>query len=301
MKPADITNQRVLLSPLNWGMGHVSRCISLIDQLIAQGNTIFLAVDESQRFVLEQYFTHVTFIDHLGYPFEFGGKGYFGWDLTKRFSKLNQRMREERAEVESYVSTHKIDVVLSDHRYGFFSLQVPSIFITHQYNLPSRWYEWSVASLHRRLMGLFSGVWVMDFEDARLAGKLSAGAKDKRATYIGPYSRFSRYEPLEKSIEEVLILSGPDVYAKQLLERFSNNDSMLIIGNRNVVTNTQSSIAAGDWLAQDRAILAAKKVISYAGYSTIMDLNVLQAESSLIPTRGQREQIYLAKRHGTSK
>ena len=297
MKPEDIKYKRILLSPLNWGMGHVSRCISLLDQLISQGNTVFLAVNNEQCAIFSHYFDRVTFIDHDGYPFDFGGKGYFGWDLTKRFSKLNQRMREERAQVEEYVTSHEIDVVLSDHRYGFFSLQVTSIFITHQYNLPTRWFEWSVSSLHRRLLGLFSNVWIMDFKDARLAGKLSAGARDKRVEYIGPYSRFSRYEPVEKTIEEVLILSGPDVYAKQLLESYSNNDSLLIIGKAEVVKNTQSSINAGDWLEQDQAILRAKKIISYAGYSTIMDLNILEAKGLLIPTKGQREQEYLIKLH----
>ena len=299
MKPSDITNSTILFSPLNWGMGHVSRSISLLDELIENGNRIIVACDEDQRKIYKCYFDNVRYANHEGYPFEFGGKGNFAWDLSKRMSSLNQRMRQERGEVEKMVDKYKVDVVLSDHRYGFFSMKVPSIFITHQVNLPTRWYEWSVASVHRSLMGLFSTIWVMDESSNRLAGKLSKSSRDKRIEFIGPYTRFSRYEiPKERNGKTVLILSGPDIYAKQLLDAFENQAD-LIIGRESVIKSTEKFVTPKDWLEQDQIILNASKIISRSGYSTIMDLDYLGAESVLIPTIGQREQVYLAKFHAT--
>lgn len=299
MKPSDITNSTILFSPLNWGMGHVSRSISLLDELIENGNRIIVACDDDQRKIYKCYFDNLRFVNHEGYPFEFGGKGNFAWDLSKRMSSLNQRMRQERGEVEKMVYKYKVDVVLSDHRYGFFSMKVPSIFITHQVNLPTRWYEWSVASVHRSLMGLFSTIWVMDDTNNRLAGKLSKSSRDKRIEFIGHYTRFSRYNiPEEKNGNTVLILSGPDIYAKQLLDAYEDQAD-LIIGRESVIKSTEKFITPKDWLEQDQIILNASKIISRSGYSTIMDLDYLGTESALIPTVGQREQVYLAKLHAT--
>jgi hypothetical protein len=52
MLPSEIQNKRVLISPLNWGMGHVSRCIGLVNQLISQENSIYIACDEEQQQIL---------------------------------------------------------------------------------------------------------------------------------------------------------------------------------------------------------------------------------------------------------
>ena len=45
------------------------------------------------------------------------------------------------------------------------------------------------------------------------------------------------------------------------------------------------------------AILKSKLVVCRAGYSSIMDLDVLKKDAILIPTPGQTEQEYLTKHH----
>ena len=79
MVPSEIKEKRILISVLNWGMGHVSRSIGLIHQLIQQGNIIHVACSENQKKVYQEYFDSVIFIDHNDYPFEFGGKGSLGF------------------------------------------------------------------------------------------------------------------------------------------------------------------------------------------------------------------------------
>ncbi|MFK7787571.1 MAG: hypothetical protein AB8B56_20785, partial [Crocinitomicaceae bacterium] len=219
IRPEELHNRRVLISPLNWGMGHVSRCIGIIHQLLEQENEVFIACDDNQRQVFSEYFKEVIFISHAGYPFHFGGKGNFGWDLLMRSNSLRKRLKLEQKEVEKYVSDYKIDYVLSDHRYGFISAVVPSIFITYQVNLPVRWYEKGVGALHRKLMKRFSFVWVLDDEKSSLAGRLSVKCPEN-GCYIGHYSRFALYEDdVPKTTEYVLVASGPELYAKQLIER----------------------------------------------------------------------------------
>ncbi len=299
MLPSQIENKRILLSPLNWGMGHVSRSIGLIHFLLMERNDIVVACDAAQREVYECYFDNLTYIDHQGYPFYFGGKGQFGWDLLKKSSKLRSRLKREQEEVETYVKEHDIDIVISDHRYGFRSKSCPSIFITHQYNLPVKWYQRLVNRFHYKLMRAFDHIWIMDYYDSRLAGSLSRCQKDSRIHFIGPYSRFRIYDKQTKDLEEVLIASGPKIYAQQLVDQFTGVEGIHIICDDEVSVPAGSIRVEGNWRDKDRVILRAKRIISRSGYSTIMDVECLGAECQLFATPGQSEQIYLAKKHGT--
>ena len=128
-------------------------------------------------------------------------------------------MKEEKRQVSRYVDEHSIDVVIADHRYGFKSRKVKSIFITHQFNLPLKWYEVLIAGRHRNLMFKFHEIWIMDTSEYKFAGKLSVSGDEKQVT-----SRFSRYTiPTEKSLENVLIISGPTIYGQQLMDNKRND------------------------------------------------------------------------------
>ena len=301
MLPSEIQNKRILISPLNWGMGHVSRCIGLVNQLISQENSIYIACDEEQQQIFECYFYNLTFIRHTGYPFRFSGKGNFTWDLFVRYFALTTRMKKERDEVSSYVLEHSIDIVLSDHRYGFRCKLIPSVFITHQFNLPTRWYEFMAFWWHRRLIQSFRTIWVMDTDRFQYAGDLSRGKSSDNVKYIGPYSRFMLYDvPKEKIGGTVLIVSGPSIYAQQLLDSFLNKneqEDVIIVADKRLNIPKELLLEDRDWRIQDQAILRAQKVISRSGYSTIMDLHFLKCDAELYATKGQREQEYLLLLH----
>lgn len=304
MEPQDISNKRILISPLNWGMGHVSRCIGLISEL-QKRNTIFLACDEEQKRIFKCYFEEIHFITHAGYPFKFGKKGSFSFDLLRAARKLSKRRKQEPNEVGFIVNEFNIDIVIADHRYGFRSKAVYSVFLTHQVNLPVLWYEFFIQLLHKKLIRKFDEVWIMDFPDNRLAGKLSRNDSGFNARYIGPYSRFQLYEiPKEKLLDCVLIASGPTAYAQQLIDR-----ELLQFKDKNIAVIADSKIhvpidinkVTDDWKQQDALILGANELISRSGYSTIMDLYYLQISAYLVPTPGQREQVYLGELHNNGR
>lgn len=300
IKPVDIHGKRILISPLNWGMGHVSRCIGIIHQLRKQENEVYIACDRDQQKVFLEYFDDVIFVSHKGYPFHFGGKGNFGWDLLSRSNVLRRRLKLERKEVKQYVDSYKIDYVLSDHRYGFVSDQVPSIFITHQVNLPVKWYEKGVDALHAKLMKRFTFIWVLDDEESTLAGSLSENCPGD-GCYIGSYSRFSIYsDQVEKEYDNVLVASGPQVYAEELIQHFLERkdefkDLRIVHSTSLELPNGVDSVS-GSWKEKDLFIRKAKRIISRSGYSTLMDCEYLKTEGLFIPTKGQAEQEYLAER-----
>lgn len=307
MKPKEINRKRILLSPLNWGMGHVARCIGLIHQLKEQGNTLFIACSTEQKAVFEQYFDDLTYINHAGYPFHFGGKGRFGLDLANKSSSLFRRLKQEREQTEVMVEENTIDLVLSDHRYGFRSTKVTSILITHQVNLPVRLHEALINELHKKYLSRFDRIWVMDYADCRLSGKLST-SKRTNLDFIGPYSRFSLYTNRpEKKYDNVLIASGPKVYAQQLIDEVINSKNVSLLDGLVIIHGEEMRIPDGveavsvDWRKQDEIILKAKHLISRAGYSTIMDCEELSVTATFIATPGQREQEYLQERHQKDK
>ena len=196
MQPNEIHKKRILLSPLNWGMGHVARCIPLINLFIENGNTVFVAGNKEQLNVFKSYFPDVNYIEHDGYPFVFGKRGDFSLDLFKQFRHLRKRLTTELLEVDRLVDTNEIDIVISDHRYGFRSAKVQSILLTHQLNLPVHWYETWVQKIHNKHLRKFNEIWVPDSSDSSFAGNLSKNKEHFNATYIGILSRFSVYEKI---------------------------------------------------------------------------------------------------------
>ena len=299
MKLSQAVNKRILFSPLNWGMGHVSRSISLLNELNERGNTLFIACSEMQKAIYKEYLTDVTYLHHEGYPFEFKGKGQFGLDLLIGFPDLQMRLDNEKNEVADYCDEFKIDLILSDHRYGFRNDKVRSVFISHQTSLPTKWYHLGVNAIHQKLMDRFDAIWIMDSGDHKLSGKLSYYDGDKEVDFIGPYSRFSMYsEDPVKDITQVLIASGPDVYAQKFInERGIQGDIEIVICAPTLDVPPQLKRFSGSWREQDEIIRRSKKIISRSGYSTIMDLEFLEVPFELIPTPGQEEQKYLAEFH----
>ncbi|OFZ56304.1 MAG: hypothetical protein A3D92_24005 [Bacteroidetes bacterium RIFCSPHIGHO2_02_FULL_44_7] len=299
MKPADLQKTRILLSPLNWGSGHVARCIPLVHQLIQQENRVLVACSNEQRVIFQAYFNQLDFIEHAPYPFHFGGRGHFGWDLLRRGGALRKRLREEEMEVSRYVKEYNIDCVISDHRYGFISDRVPSVFVTHQLNLPAPWFAFWVQKWHHRLIRRFQHIWVMDDADSRLAGALSENRHEFPVSYIGPFSRFQLYpRTSEEKTSTVFIASGPEIYARQFIamqhEYFKEGDTW--IAPKNLIPGDKEG-EMHSWREQDQIILQAKKVVARCGYSTLMDLDYLHTEAELSATPGQREQAYLLKFH----
>ena len=214
-------------------------------------------------------------------------------------------------------------MIISDNRFGLFSRQIRSVYITHQLYpiLPKRlrFFQPLARIFHACIYKMYDEVWVPDYEDTKdnLSGDLSHGGHfDKRAKYIGPLSRFSLCANEKKQMgcrinnySIVAILSGLEpqrtIFEQQILHRFSiSTDSLLLV--RGKVSEPQTTIQKNNItivpnLNDSEMVIAmtnAQKIIARSGYSTIMDLEALGllSKAELHPTPGQSEQEYLAQR-----
>jgi hypothetical protein len=303
MLPSDIQNKRILLSPLNWGMGHVARCIPLIDALLKNNNTLIVAANLEQQEIFKQYFPQLEYIEHSGYPFKFRRRGNFSLDLALQFRSLKKRLELEKEEVKLYIEKFGVDIIISVHRYGFCSDGIFSVLVTHQLNLPVRWYEGWVQKLHERFLANFDEIWVPDSPQSDLSGDLSQNKSGFKVEYIGALSRFSLYKiPEVKKSQAVVIISGPEIYGKNYLKEqaetsgINASETIFIVpkGLAEIAKNSACQfVVSDDWLACDQLILHSSKVTARSGYTTLMDLFVLKVPFSITPTPFQREQHYL--------
>ncbi len=308
--------QRILISPLNWGMGHVTRTIPIIRKLLAQNNRIFIACNAEQKAIYEQESLGVVFIRLEGYPFKFSGSGNWEKELLNNLPSLLRFIRFENKQVEEFVSNYSISCVIADQRYGFFSKKVKSYIISHQLQLPVQRFKKIVQLWNFLLLKRFDEVWVPDDMALNLAGDLSRNKKLK-SRCIGMQSRF-----LAKNKEGgnsgfdykyMGIVSGPMPYAldfsKQLLSKLSRLSVLSIVVIPQTVANELNLkdykylkvLVQPSTPVFERFLSCSEVVISRAGYSTLMDLTALNKKAILIPTPGQYEQIYLAAHHQKHK
>lgn len=299
MLPSDLRNKKILYACLDWGKGHVARSIGVIRQLLAQSNEVVIAGNEEQCAIFRCYFPDATYLHIEGYDFRFSGTGSFAKDLWRMRKSFLQKIRSEAAWIDAQLEGQNIDLIISDHRYGFRSQKVTSIFLTHQLNLALKRWQWPVQRFHHRLLRDFNLIWVLDQPDSRLAGKLSANTSRFNAKYIGFYSRFVPRSSEKRG--EVVICNGPAPYDEYLFLQHMRdlNKEKTIIGPARLVQQypEASFVVADDWKRCDELISKAKKIYAYCGYTTLMDLQILDCEAQLRPTKGQTEQEYLYHLH----
>jgi len=62
--------KRILVAPLNWGLGHATRCIPIINELIRQNFEPVIASDGAALNLLQKEFPHLEYhiLPRIQYP-----------------------------------------------------------------------------------------------------------------------------------------------------------------------------------------------------------------------------------------
>lgn len=301
--------KRVLVAPLNWGLGHATRCIPIVKSLLNRNCQVVIASDGASLDLLRTEFPELKSYALTGYNPSYNGNGSLVWAMAKQLPQFIRAMKRELNETRRIVDEEGIDVILSDNRYGVRSAVLPSVLITHQLNLMMpgnlQWLSGSVNAYHRRLIRKFNYCWIPDDEQAQLAGELAKPGNQLNTRYIGPLSRLQSVSvngTLPYDI--VAILSGPEPQRslfEQIVEDELSSSGKKCLIVRGIVAGdrirSHNGIDIVDYLGSRRlneVLTSAGVIISRSGYSTIMDLAKLGKKSIFVPTPGQTEQEYLA-------
>lgn len=329
------TPRRILISPLDWGLGHASRIIPLIDKYLELGDNVIIAGSGMSLNLLKKQYPHLKSIEIPSFKMKYSASKSQVWAVAKAFPSLIYYSIKEHKALKRIVNEENIDFIISDNRFGLFHKTVPSAYITHQLliKLPKgwTWLEPFVAFVHRCIINRFTECWVPDYEDVSesLAGELSHPNKMPRnVKYIGVLSRFSkrctsdtclqnRITPYRTSSwrETIItdlalaILSGAEpqrtMLEEELLTSLQDDQHENIILVQGKIEAEQKVSKVGkvtvcNYMSTEELqenILKADKIICRSGYSSIMDLHALGKlqNATLIPTPGQTEQEYLAE------
>ncbi|WP_418603716.1 glycosyltransferase [Hwangdonia sp.] len=300
---------RILVAPLNWGLGHAARCIPIIKALIASGFEPVLASDGNALLLLQKEFPDLIATELPAYHITYAKKRqHFKLKLLKDAPNLVKTIKAEKKAMAEIVESHRISGIISDNRWGAYCEKITSVFVTHQLNVLSGNTTWLSTKMHHKLMRKFDVCWVPDIaETVNLSGKLGhADAFNFPIKYMGPLSRFEkRNVPITNAV--LLLLSGPEpqrsLLEEKLLQEFKNFDKTIVFV-KGVVEKEQTIQVIGNMTVYnfmtsellEKTINQSALVIARSGYTTIMDLAKLDKKAFFIPTPGQFEQEYLAKR-----
>ena len=296
--------KNIMVAPLNWGIGHATRCIPIIKQLKKNNfNVIIMSSGRSLNLLIKE-FPDENFIKLEDYNVTYSNFLPMQINIFLQIPKIIFGIYTENRKLKSIIIDYEIDGIISDNRYGLYSNKVPSVFITHQIKIQTPFLKELVKKINCYFINKFSMCWIPDFKKNKIAGELSDTENTKiRHSYIGPLSRLIKKEPKD-NIEILAIVSGPEpqrtIFENILLKELKkiNKKSLLLQGKpeKNYSEKFNNLIVKSHLKAEElnQVMIDAKTIICRAGYSTIMDLIALDKHATLVPTPGQTEQEYLA-------
>ena len=201
------SHRNVLVAPLDWGLGHATRCIPIIHALLEKGITVTIAGEGDQKEILQSVFPGLAFLSLTGYRVKYAETPTgLAFSLIMQLPKLMKIVRQEHRWLTQMVHIHRFDAVISDNRFGLWNKVIPSYFITHQLEIRppfsgilGKLFKRILRTVNYRHINRFTECWVPDHPEGTgyipLAGELSHPRRMPQVPvrYIGLLSRFSVY------------------------------------------------------------------------------------------------------------
>lgn len=302
----------ILVCPLGWGLGHASRVIPIIRLLMESGHRVVVAADEESLALVKCSCPNVVTEIFPSFKIQFkrGNSQLLPllW-VAVRLPLINLR---EHRKLKKLARHNRIDLVISDNRYGLWLSGVMSVMVTHQLRvIPPRPFKFLTKAseiLIRHWLKRFNHVWVPDNEGAgSIAGVLSSFNGLRNVEYLGLLSRLTGNTPASNVMmwEMVAMVSGPEPQRSIFVELVANlarshSINCLVVEGKpqnGVEFRRLDEIWYAGHLPDEQLVsvlCSCRYLLVRGGYSTIMDLLALGISGLLIPTPGQTEQEYLA-------
>lgn len=320
-----IPSRRALFAISSLGLGHATRSLAVILNYLNQGWSITIISSGDALKMLRHELGNnpqvlgnnpqVDFREMVDYPCLERGTGWrLYWYLFLDLLKTWRLIRYEHRELKQIEAGY--DFIFSDGRYGFYSRTTPCFILTHQVAfMPPPLLRKTFRLTERvNLFALrrFDVILIPDFPSSKvnLSGQLSHSKHLARYphSYVGILSSYDRLN-LEQDIDYLFIISGyllehKDAFIRSLLKQSVAlpGKKVFVLGQQDTgdFSDINSTVAdleifpMVDGLTRQKLFNRARRVISRAGYTTIMDLVEHGKRGLLIPTPNQSEQEYLA-------
>jgi len=292
---------RILICPLDWGMGHATRCVPIVQELIALQVQPIIA---GPQWMIAFYTGIFPSIEHVLLP----GANIRYHSLLPAWLKIILlipdfllQIKNEKQHIASILLSKQIDGIISDNRYGCYHPTIPSCIISHQISPELPIYfafaRGMISKFLKNKIKHFQTLWIPDIPDfPGFAGKMShpdSLPKGTSVVYIGLLSRLPQEEVVDYEADLAILCSGPEpqrsIFEQEAIQFAQMNKlSSIVLGG---ITN---SLTSYDHKNISKVLQKCRLIICRSGYSTLMDLLHLKRKAILVATPGQPEQEYLA-------
>jgi uncharacterized protein (TIGR00661 family) len=312
-----VKKRTILVSPLDWGLGHATRCIPIIQELVRCNCHVIIGGSGHSGLLLKQEFPTLSYVEVPSATIKYSktSAGFF-WKMIQQVPAVIKQNKNEKKWLADFIEKNNVDAVIADNRYGLHSTKITSILITHQVYVKTganKIVDWLFNKLiNYPLLNKFQSVWVPDNKDEFILGGTLSHPKHLPAVpinYIGALNRFKSKNKNNATNGKILILlSGPEpqrtlleeILIEQLVEINNEIDFVRGLPASNQKKENRNSITFYNHLDTEslfKKIDEAEIVITRSGYTSVMELLPLSKKCIFIPTPGQAEQEYLAKFH----
>ncbi|QLE01540.1 glycosyltransferase [Galbibacter sp. BG1] len=304
-----VKRKRILIAPLNWGLGHATRCIPIIRSLLENNFEPIIASDGEALKLLQKEFPQLQTVELPSYKIKYAEKAkHFKLKMLWDSPKILKAISKEKKHTKALVKELEVDGIISDNRLGGYSKKVPSVFITHQLNVLTGNTTWFSSKVHQKIIKKFTECWVPDVEgEPNLSGRLGhLKGGELPIKYIGVLSRLVPQDlPIKYRL--MVLISGPEpqrsMLADHLLSEIKEFKGKVLFVRGKIEERQEvvlrDHIEIYNYMSSaelEHSFNQSEMVLSRSGYTTVLDLAKLKKKAFFIPTPGQYEQEYLAER-----
>lgn len=302
---------RILVAPLDWGLGHATRCIPIINALKEHNIEVIIATEGPVELLLQNEYPGIVILPLKGYKIKYSRhKVFFFMKMLAQIPAVIASIYAEKRWLKKAVDRYKIDAVISDNRFGLCLNNTPCVYVTHQLFIQTgnRLLNIIAQRIHYSFINKFDECWVPDSNGVQnLAGELSHPPVFPKTPvkYLGTLSRFNIIKT-ELKYDLLILLSGPEpqrsIFEDMLMYQLKNYKGTAVLVRGLPVAgislySENDHLIIHDHLPANKLnelIQQSENIIARCGYSTVMDLVTLKHKAILVPTPGQTEQEYLA-------
>jgi UDP:flavonoid glycosyltransferase YjiC (YdhE family) len=307
----------VFVSPLNWGLGHSTRDIPIIEELLQRGHEVTVGTSGNSLALLQRECPECNFILFKDYPAPYSDSRFFLPHFVAGIPGLLRAFAVERKRLGQILAENKFDMIISDNRMCVYSSKTPSYFISHQlrYSMPGYLYPFEVMTMpfNSFFHSKFLGVIVPDINpngcSNNLSGKLcrsNMNATNRRVYYAGILTSTKKMA-VDRDLDFLAIASGPEPQRTRLEEIILSQvqklpgEKVILLGSpqKDSHTRLDEHTTVHSYVSTEEKtelMNRARFIIARSGYTTMMELAELETRHGLFtPTPGQTEQEYLSR------
>jgi uncharacterized protein (TIGR00661 family) len=306
-------NPSIFYAILNMGLGHASRSLPIIKALLQEEFHLIIGSSGRSLTFLRQELPTAKFVELPDYNFTYSRKGVTLNGVIKRLPSLFRSVMWERKIVQQMIPEMKADLIISDHRYGCHAPGIPSFFLSHQLRFIApagmRPFEFIGFWFNRFFHKYYNHILIPDEYaegEGLLSGRMSRVTPSPFYKFCGILSSVRR-KSFHEDIDILFSISGPEPQ-RTIFEQIIRKNLPGISGKKVIALGKPESELvenpSPDLLIyhhpsrkeMENLYNRSKIVVSRSGYSTVMELLELRKKALFVPTPGQTEQTYLAKR-----